>query len=266
MFHHRVKYMLNVIGIHEITASDIRTRLRHFDDVDSCTRACRQTHRRIHASRLHQRNHVRFKRFVDVNLADIVPGRNHFVRSRYRLERIKRAPIAMRTQNIQFRLRCRIAKRQTNQETVHLRFGQRKHAMEFHGVFCRKHHEQFRERIPFTLQRNLAFFHRFQQCTLRSRRRAVDFVCEQDLRKHRSLADFELARIRLEHGTARHIRREQVRRKLDSRKVRPDGRRKSFCNRRLARSRHILDEHVTICEERHHKHFHLILFPQQNII
>ena len=172
----------------------------------------------------------------------------------------------MRTQNVEFGIRSRVPQRQAHQESVHLRLREREHAMEFHRILGRKHHEQFRERMAFTFQRDLPFFHRFQKRTLRSRRCTVNFIRQKHLRKDRPLANFKLARIRLEHGSTRHIGREQVRRKLDTRKVRTNRRSKRFRNSRLACSRHILDEHMAIGKERHHKHFHLVLLAKQNTI
>ena len=159
----------------------------------------------------------------------------------------------MRPQDFQFGLRRRVTHRDTHQEPVHLRFGQREHAVEFHRIFGCQHHEKFGQFVSLPLERNLPFFHRLQERALRARRGTVDFVGQQHLRKDRPLADFKLARIRLEHGTARHVGRQQIRRKLDSRKICTDGGGKRLRERRLARAGNIFYQHVTVRQQRHYQ-------------
>ena len=253
MFHHREKHALDIVGIHEVAAIHERTRLRHAHQVHPGTRTCRQTHAAIVTRRLHQRNHVTFQRLVNVNLLHFATGFQNCLGSRHRRQQVNRPAVTMRPQDFQFGLRCRVTYRDAHQESVHLRFGQRENAVEFHRILSRQDHEKFGQFVALPLERNLSLFHRLQKRALRARRGTVDFVGQQHLRKNRPLADFKLARIRLEHGTACHVGRQQIRRKLDSRKIRTDGGGKRLRERRLARTGNIFHQHVTVRQQRHYQ-------------
>ena len=136
--------------------------------------------------------------------------------------------------------------------------------MELHRVFRRKHKEEFGQLVSLALQTHLAFFHRFQERTLRAGRRTVNLVGQQHLREHGTLADFKISGIRPVHGAPRNVGRQQVGRKLDAGKVRPYGHGERLRKRRLARTGNILDKHVTVGKERHHEHFNTFVLAKQH--
>src|SRR5207248_258003 len=86
----------------------------------------------------------------------------------------------------------RIVEQDFEQEAIKLRFGQRVRAFVLNRIFGGKHGEERRERVGFAVNRRLSLFHRFQQRGLRLRRRAIDFVGEQDVREDRAFAKTEI--------------------------------------------------------------------------
>ena len=73
--------------------------------------------------------------------------------------------------------------------------------------------------IGLLADRHFALLHRLQQRGLRLRRRAVDFVGQQDVREHRPFDEAEIplaVLVFFEHVRARDVRRHQVGRELNA--------------------------------------------------
>ena len=136
--------------------------------------------------------------------------------------------------------------------------------MEFHRVLGRKHHKEFRQLVGSPFQAHLTFFHGLQQGALCAGRRTVDFVGQKHLRKHRTLANFKVALVRLVNRTAGHVGREQVRGKLDSGKIGTDRRRERLRQSRLARAGDVFNKHMAIGQQGHHEHFYGIVLAQKH--
>ena len=73
-------------------------------------------------------------------------------------------------------------------EAIELRFGQRIRAFELDRVLRREHVERLLELIGAPLNRDAVLLHRLEQRRLRLRRRAVDFVGEDDVGEDRARA------------------------------------------------------------------------------
>ena len=84
--------------------------------------------------------------------------------------------VRLAIQHVDFMGLARIAQMDAHHEAVDLRFGQRECAFVFDGILGRQHQERARHGIGDAIDRNLAFFHRFQQRRLRLGRGPVDLV------------------------------------------------------------------------------------------
>ena len=105
------------------------------------------------------------------------------------------------------------------QESVELRLGQRVGALVLDRVLRRGDEERVGQRPRHAVGRDLALLHRLEQRRLRLGRRAVDLVGQHDVREDRSLAELELAGLRVVHERARDVARHEVGRELDALRV-----------------------------------------------
>ena len=95
-------------------------------------------------------------------------------------------------------------------ESIELGFWQRIGTFEFNRVLCRENEKRFGELVRFALNRDAAFLHGFKQCSLSLRRRAIDFVRKNYIRKHRSPLKHQLTSARV--GVLLHQERYRVQR------------------------------------------------------
>ena len=96
-----------------------------------------------------------------------------------------------------------------------------------------------------TFERDLVFLHHFEQRALRFRRRAIDFIGQQNLREHRAFDDAQFARLRIQHRVARDVGRHHVRRELHTRVVQRQALAIARGRAGLAEAGHAFDQRVT---------------------
>jgi hypothetical protein len=128
---------------------------------------------------------------------------------------------------------------------------------------CSDHEERIGQVIRFLANRHLAFLHGLQQRGLSLGRRAVDFVGEQDVCKHRAIDEAKLALaliVFIEDRRAGDVRRHQVGRELDPLKADVE----NLCDRRnhqrLRQTGNADEQHVAARKDRCHDlldHFRL---------
>jgi hypothetical protein len=99
------------------------------------------------------------------------------------------------------------------------------------------------------VDRDVAFLHALEQAGLRLRRRPVDLVDEHDVREHRARPELEAVLALVVDVGADNVRRQQIRGALDARVFGLDRARQRSRERRLADSRIVLDQHVTLGEQ-----------------
>ena len=109
-----------------------------------------------------------------------------------------------------------IAEPHAQQESVELRLGQRKRALELDRILRRQHEEGLGQGIGGAVGRHLMLLHGFQQRRLGLRRRPVDLVGEQDLCEQWTSTELELVRAQVEDRRAGDVGRHQIRRELDA--------------------------------------------------
>ena len=96
---------------------------------------------------------------------------------------------------------------------------------------------------------DLMLFHRFEQRGLGLWARAVDLVCEKDLRKDRSGPELEVADFLVEGADPGHVRRQQVGSELDAAERAVKGACERLGEHRLAHAWDVLDQEVSFAEE-----------------
>src|SRR5213083_1622114 len=100
------------------------------------------------------------------------------------------------------------------------------------------------------LERRLPFLHRLEQGGLRLRGGPVDLVRQEELGEDRTAAEDEVARLAVVHVGARDVRGQEVRGELDPPEGEAEARREGLRNQRLRQTRHVLDQEVSIAEDR----------------
>ena len=108
------------------------------------------------------------------------------------------------------------------QEPVELGFGKRIRAFKLDRILRREDGKEPRQLVALSIDRDLVFFHAFQQSRLRPWRHAIDFIDEQQIREHRSLVKLECARRHVQDVGADDIRGHQIRRTLNPLKIQPN--------------------------------------------
>ena len=155
-------------------------------------------------------------------------------------------------------------------EAIELRFGQRIRAFELDRVLRREHVERLLERVGPALNRDTVFLHRFEKRRLRFRRRAVDFVCEDDIREDRPWRKHHLPpprrRIFLDDVGAGDVGRHQVRRELDAVELQVEHARHRMDEQRLRKARHADDQAVAADEQRQERLIHDFVLADDELL
>ena len=162
-------------------------------------------------------------------------------------------PAVVAGQHLDLLFGARVRHLQLEQETVELRLGKRVRALVLHGVLCGDHEERIGQRAGGAVDRDLALLHRLQQRRLRLRRRAVDLVGQEQVGEHGALAEAEpcrLPRHELVDALPDDVSGHQVRCELDSAEPHVERCGKALGQQCLGHTRHTLEQHVTVHEQR----------------
>ncbi len=113
----------------------------------------------------------------------------------------------------------------------------------------------------------MILLHRFEQRRLGLRRRAVDFVREDDLREDRSLHEPQRARsvILVEDLGAGDVRRHQVGRELDTLEAEIENLRQRLDQQRFREPRDARDQAVAAAEQRHQHFIDDVILPDDDL-
>ncbi len=130
-----------------------------------------------------------------------------------------------------------IAQMHAHQESVQLRFGQRKGPGLILRVLRGDDEEGFGQRHGLAVEGDLMLFHGLEQCTLRLGRGSIDFIGEHQLRENRAALKPELAGLAVENGHAQHIGGQQIAGELDALEGQPQGLGNGMRERGLADAR-----------------------------
>jgi hypothetical protein len=119
----------------------------------------------------------------------------------------------------------RVAERDAHQEAIQLGLRQRKRADLVQRILRCDHEERLRQRARQTVDRHLAFLHRFQQRALGLGAGPIDLIGQQHLGENWSRMKNELPAVAVVDRHTDHVRRQQVAGELDPAKRQAQGHR-----------------------------------------
>ena len=121
------------------------------------------------------------------------------------------------------------------------------------GILRRQHHERLRQFVGVVVHGDLRFVHGFEQRRLRLRRRAVDFVRQDDVGENRAGLEIESLFDLIEYAGADHVRGQQVRSKLDALERAMEGIRDGLRQGGLAHAGNIFNQQVAFGQQGHER-------------
>ena len=166
--------------------------------------------------------------------------------------------------DLQFFLLRGVVHKDHEHEPVELRLGQRISALLLDGVLRREDEKGLGQFVAHAAHRHAPLLHRLEHRGLRFRRRAVDLVRQNHVRKNRPVEELELPlaglRILIDDLRARDVARHQVGRELDALERQIDRLRQRGDEQRFRQPRHAHEQCVAPRENRD-QHFvdHLVL-------
>ena len=185
----------------------------------------------------------------DLHVANRRLDRENFVERENRFERVERGRFAVGGQDGAFGVAVGIADRKAHQEAVELALGERVRSFELDRVFGRDDEEGARQRTRRSVGGNLAFARRFEGRALRSRRRAVDFVGENDVCEDRARDELEILRLRTVNFGADDVERNEVGGELDSSESRVQTASERLPEKRFADAGNVFEKKVSFGEK-----------------
>lgn len=139
------------------------------------------------------------------------------------------------------------------EESVELGLRDGIRALEFDRVLRGEHEERIGQGARLAEERDGMFLHGFEHGGLRLRRRAVDFVGEQDVREDRSFDESEGSpslSVFFEHGCSGNIGRGQVRSELNASEIDVENLCDRLYDERLGETWHALQKAVSLGKDR----------------
>src|SRR2546427_3746531 len=175
----------------------------------------------------------------------------HLIGRRHAFDRrVVRATLPASLEDLDLLLPRGIADVNLQQEPIDLGLRERIRALVLDRILRRDHEKRPVQRERLALQCRLAFLHRLEQGGLGLRRGAVNLIREEDVREDRAASEDEVAGLAVEHVGPRDVRGQQVRRELDATEREAQARRERFRDQRLRQPGDILDQEMTIAEDR----------------
>ena len=174
----------------------------------------------------------------------------HVIRRQHRLHLRLRRDGRHAVQNLQFIRLVRIIHLQFEHETIDLRLRQRIRAFLFDRILRRQNHERIVQFERAVADGHLPFLHRFQQRALDFRGSAVDFIRKHDIRENRAFLRREIACFRIVDHCSDDVRRQQIRRELNSMETRLQALREARHRQRLRQTGHTFNQHMVVAKQR----------------
>src|SRR6266508_2628184 len=242
---------LHVVRRHEVPSGEGRSGPRDLQEREGTARARADLDLVVLPRPRDDVDDVSLDRWVHVDVLEGRLEREHLVRRRDGFNRgIVGSPRASTLQDLDLLLPRRIADVNFEEEPVHLRLREGVRAFVLDRVLRRHDEERAVEAERLALQGRLPLLHRLEERGLRLRRCAVDLVRKEDVREQGPAAQDELPRLALEDVRARDVRGQEVRCELHATEREPEARREGLRDERLREPRHVLDEQVSVAEER----------------
>ncbi len=157
----------------------------------------------------------------------------------------ERVVLLLRGEDGNLLLSRQITQTEPHGEPVHLGFGQRISPAKLHRVLGRDDEKEFVKLTPLPIDTDLPLPHRLKKSGLRTGGCSVDFVRQQDVRKHRTFMEFKGIGALMKDRYTEDVGRKEVRSELDAPELRINGLREGFGQCGLSGSGIILQQHVT---------------------
>ena len=151
-----------------------------------------------------------------------------------------------------------------HEESIELRFRQRKRADLLLRVLRCKNEKRGGQGMRYAIHRNVVFFHRLEQRALCFRSRPIDFVNQHDLGKKRPAMKNEALLFPIENRVADNIGREQIAGELNAPKLQPQRSRHGVRKCRLAYSRNVLDQQMSARQETGYRQGNGVMLADDN--
>ena len=132
-------------------------------------------------------------------------------------------------------------------------------------VLCGDDKERNRQRVCFTVQRDLVFFHGFEQCALCLRRAAVDFIGQHDVGENRAGMKSNACRVLLKTEMPTMSAGSMSLVNWMRRKDRPSTAASARASSGLADARHVFDQQVTTGQQAGEGEFDLGLLAEDDL-
>src|SRR5579875_1877466 len=213
----------------------------------------------------HQINDICLDAGINMHPANYPLQVCELLRGKYRLHLLQRPIFAETLQNQPLLRLAGIAQAQAHQKAIKLRLRQWKRAFQFHRVLGRNDYERARQWHRLALHADLSLLHSLQQRGLCARCGAVDLVRQHNLREQRTGSKFKLSELLIVKSNTDNIRRKQIRGKLNAleRAAKRTGQR--FSHGGFANARHILEEHMSLAEQRNQQQIDHFLFSHDHV-
>ena len=182
------------------------------------------------------------------------------------LDGLERVDDALRVEDRHLLTILGVAELQPDEEAVQLRFRQREGALVLDRVLRRHDEERLGELVGRAVDGDLMLLHRFEECGLRLRRRAVDLIGEDDLAHDRPGPELESAGALVEDRDAGDVRWQQVRRELDTPERTPKRPRDGLREDGFPGPGHVLDEDVAAADQGDERQLDLVVLAKDDLL
>ena len=172
----------------------------------------------------------------------------------------------MHLNNLFLLLLLRICNHNLKHKTVYLRLRKRIGTLLLHRVLGSHNKEWRRKAISLVTNCNLPLLHSLQKCRLHLCRRSVNLVRKNKVCKDRALFNLELLALLAINHCSYHICRKKVRSKLDSVELCIYNVGESIYGQCLGKTRHTLQQYVTICKESYQQILHKMFLPHYHLV
>ena len=194
----------------------------------------------------HNIHNVLLQLVIHINAVHHLARGEHLFDSHHLLRHGQAVGFRVFIKDASFFVPFRVIHHHLEHEPVHLRFGQQVRAFLLNRVLRGHYQERIGEGVRFITDGHLLLLHRLQQRALHLGRRAVDFIGQQQVGKHRPLPRGEFPGLGVVDLRARHVCRQHVRRELDTREIHVQRLGQRLDGEGLGDARHPLQQHVAV--------------------
>jgi hypothetical protein len=249
MLQNRRGELLDVVGQGMIAALERGERFRGPEQQQRRAGACAEVDARVAPGGLAEGDDVAPERLRAVDGGRGSLHRQHRAGVGHRLEIEDEVVAGVGGEHLGFLVGVRVAEGELDHEPVELGLGERIRPLVLDRVLRRDHDEGARELVRLIVDRHVPLLHALEQARLGLRGCAVDLVHEDDVREHRTRVELEARLSLVEDVRADDVGGQQVDRALNARVFRGQRSSQRACEGRLADSRIVLDQDVSLRQE-----------------